>query len=80
VSVGVFSCKRRGRRERQVLKFLIHTLWTVALFELVKQIPLWEYSLHIGDRAFEGKMELRLQKLVSFARNFQILTIFLKIQ
>jgi len=36
VSVGVFSCKRWGRSERQVLKFLIQTLWDVALFQLVK--------------------------------------------
>jgi hypothetical protein len=36
VAVGVFSCKRCERRERQVLKFQIQTLWDVALFQLVK--------------------------------------------
>jgi hypothetical protein len=36
VPVGVFSCKRRERSERQVLKFVIQALWDVALFQLVK--------------------------------------------
>jgi hypothetical protein len=36
VSVGVFSCKRRERSKRQVLKFLIQVLLDVALFQLVK--------------------------------------------
>ena len=36
VSVGVFSCKRWGRRKRQVLKFLIQSLWDVALCQLLK--------------------------------------------
>jgi len=36
VPVAVFSCKRWGRSERQVLKFLFQALLDVALFQLVK--------------------------------------------
>jgi hypothetical protein len=32
----MFSCKRRERSERQVLKFLIQALWDVADVQLVK--------------------------------------------
>jgi len=35
VSVGVFSCKRWGRRKRQVMKFLIQSLWDVALCQML---------------------------------------------
>ena len=36
VSVGVFSCKRFERRDRQFPKFLTQALWDVSLFQLVK--------------------------------------------
>jgi hypothetical protein len=36
VSVGVFSCERCERREKQVLKLLIQASWDVAEFQLVK--------------------------------------------
>ena len=67
VPVAVFSCKRRERSERQVLKFLIQALWDVALFQLVKgDFP--QGIFHITAGSSSGRiMAFHLKTLVNFA-------------
>ena len=65
VSVGVFSCKRWGRSERQVLKFLIQALWGEALFQLVK-----------GDFPHENNIvyifRIQWKKLCLFSKRYHL--------
>jgi hypothetical protein len=66
VSVAVFSCKQRERRERQVFKYLNQIVRNVARFQVVKALFRKEIlftSLGICSRKV---MELNLKKLVKF--------------